>query len=72
MSIEDAKVCTKLSTLKPLHAKSLTKSYNFFKTNEGKINIRSGWRGAGVRKAVDNCRDLTWESLVDPFANLRL
>ena len=36
MSIEDAKVCIKLSTLKPLLAKSLAKSYNFLRQTRGR------------------------------------
>ena len=63
------KVDTKLSALKPLHASSLKKSYDFFKTEEGfKKIILSGWRGAGICKAVQDCRDTSWVSLLDPFS----
>ena len=70
MNIEDAKVDTKLSILKPLHAKTLTNSYNFFKTEAGKKIIMSGWRGAGILKAVNDSRQTNVESLLDPFAKL--
>ena len=72
MAIEDAKVDTKLSTLKPLHAQLLTKSYEHFKTEYGKQNILNGWRGAGISKAIGDCRDNSWSSLIDPFSNMQI
>ena len=45
-SLADARVDIKLSTIKPIHAKSIVRSYTFFKSEEGKKIIASGWRAA--------------------------
>ena len=72
MDLADARVDTKLSILKPLHAKSLVMSYEFFRSEEGKNNILSGWRAAGISKAFSESRETGWNSVLDPFSNLRL
>ena len=68
MDVADASVDTKLSTLKPFHAKS----YQYFKSEEGRKNILSGWRGSGIRQAVTQSRDTSWQSMLNPFAALSL
>ena len=72
MDVAEAKVDIKLSTMKPLHAKSLTKSYKFFLSPEGKKNIVGGWRGAGILQAVPKVRNNSWEILLYPFENINL
>ena len=72
MDVADIRVDTKLSTLKPIHATSLRKSYEYFKTDPGKTNILNGWRASGITKAVNDARDNSWSSLLDPFANLQI
>ncbi len=36
---------------------------------EGKKIKLSGWRGAGISKAIQDCRDDPVESVLDPFIN---
>ena len=61
-----------LSTLKTLHAKAISKSYVFLQTDEGKKIILSGWRGAGITRAVNECREPSWAQLLDPFASFAI
>ena len=72
MDVADARMDTKLSTLKPLLAKSIARTYEWFDSDSGKSNIMSGWRGAGIVDAVSNCKDNSWSSILDPFERLRL
>lgn len=67
--IEDIEVDTKLSTLKPLHATTMRKSYEFFK-GEGKRVIASGWRASGITAAIRDSRRSDVDSILDPFAGL--
>ena len=48
---------SKLSTLKPLHAAAVIKVYNFFKTDEGKKIVLSGWQAAGITEALKKARE---------------
>ena len=72
--VGDFKLDIRLSVLKPLHAKTLTASYEFFKTVEGKKLIASGWRASGLTEAVRRCKEDGIDSrmLIDPFAALRI
>ena len=45
MDIADVKVDTRIMVLRPLHANSITKSFDFFKTEAGKKIIMNGLRG---------------------------
>ena len=57
MDVADARVDTKLSTLKQFHAKSIARSYGWFDTDSSKSNIMSSWCGTGIVDAVSKCRD---------------
>ena len=47
MDITDIRVdIIKLSTIKPIHAKSMVRSYSFLKSEAGQKVIGSGWRAA--------------------------
>ena len=72
MDIADARVDIKLSTIKPIHAKSIVRSYTFFKSEEGKKIIASGWRAAGITEAVKKCREENYESLLNLFSSLTI
>ena len=69
MDIADARVDIKLSTI---HAKSIVRYYTFFKSEEGKNIIASGWRAAGITEAVKKCREENYESLLNPFSSLTI
>ena len=56
----------RLSTLKPRHGKLMGEMYDYFQTKDGKRIIASGWRAAGISKAVNDVRDGYMPSL-DPF-----
>ena len=71
MDIADIRVDTRISVLRPLHAKVIMKSYLFFQSEDGE-NIANGWKGSGILSAVSECRNMNWESLLDPFAALSL
>ena len=70
----DFKLDTRLSILKPLHAKAIKSSYEFFQTPDGRKIIKSGWRAAGITAAVKICRrdGIVSRMLIDPFANLSI
>ena len=72
MDIADIRVDTRISVLRPLHAKVIMKSYMFFQSEYGKKIIVNGWKGAGILHAVSDCRNMNWKSLLDPFAALSL
>ena len=69
--MEEGKVDIKLSTVKPLHCKTISKAYNFFNSDKGKRIMGSGWRAAGIIDALKNARsDSVVNDLVDPFASM--
>ena len=71
--IEDFKVDIKLSTIKPLHAKTMTKVYNFFKSSRGKEIIQSGWRASGITGSLQDARDGNLANiLLDPFKSMSI
>ena len=72
IDIADARVDIKMSTLKPIHARSIARSYSYFKSDHGRRIIASGWRAAGITGAVKKCREDTYESLLNPFSHLNL
>ena len=72
MDVANARMDTKLSTLKPLLAKSIARTYEWFDSDSGKSNIMSGWRGAGIVDAISKCRDNSLSSILDPFERLSL
>ncbi len=45
--VEDIRVDTRLSILKPLHAKTVTNAYKWLKTDAGVRNVIKGWEAAG-------------------------
>ena len=51
------KVDLKLSTLKPIHAKTVSKVYEHLKSDKGKQVILNGFRGAGVTEAVKKMQE---------------
>ena len=50
IDLADVRVDTKLSSLKRLRTKAWVLSYELFRSNEGKMNILSGWHAAGSSK----------------------
>ena len=73
--IEDAKVDIRMSVIKPLHAKTMHKAYQFFSAPEGRKVIVNGFRSAGIQEAVTKARDSAANAvadLIDPFSNLAL
>ena len=71
-NIDDVKIDTRLSVLKPLHAKVISKAHEHFKTESGKRNVINGWRASGIKKDVEDCRENSVESIFDPFKNMRI
>ena len=72
-SVEDVVVDTRLSVVKPLHAKTMKKAFDFFSTSKGIKIIKSGWRASGMTPAVESARnDQLIDLLVDPFANITI
>ena len=67
--LEVDRLDTKLSTLKPLHAKSITRSFHYF-NSDGRSIMINGWRAAGITAAVARCRNDNWQAILDPFARL--
>ncbi len=68
--VEDIRVDTRLSILKPLHAKTVTNAYKWLKTDAGVRNVIKGWEAAGIVKAVEDARKNTVNDLIDPFKNM--
>ena len=66
MDVTTIKVDLKLSTLKPLHVETLRKVCEFFKTENGKNVIRSGFRFTGINSVVCDARNGPLKGL-DPF-----
>ena len=72
-SIEEVVVDTKLSTVKPLHARTMAKAYDFFRSAQGRKIIASGWRAAGITEALKHARQgQLVDALLDPFASLSI
>ena len=74
-------VDTKLSTVKPLHAKTMAKAFDFFRSDHGKKIISSGWKAAGIisdilnSDALQRARDDESQlvrSFLDPFSSLEI
>ena len=51
------KVDLKLSTLKPIHAKTVSKVYYYLKNDKGKQVILNGFLAAGITEAVKKIRE---------------
>ena len=51
------KVDLKLSTLKPIHAKTISKLYEHLKSDKGKQVIFNGFRAPGIMEAVKKMRE---------------
>ena len=51
------KVDLKLSTLKPIHAKTVSKVYEHLKSDKAKQVILNGFRAAGITEAVTKIRE---------------
>ena len=64
--VSTIKVDLKLSTLKPLHVKSTREVYEYLKSDKGRSLIKSGFRAAGITKAVQDAREGIIVPL-DPF-----
>ena len=67
IDVTTIEVDLKLSTPKPLHAATLIKIYNFFKTDEGKKIILPGWRAAWITEALKKARQSNTVPL-NPYA----
>ena len=73
MDMGDISIDTRRTIVRPMHARSLTKVYNMFKTESGERIINNGWKAAGIVDAVKDCRSqANIEDIVDPFSTLRL
>ena len=72
--VADFKFDIRLSILKPMHARAITASYEYFKTQCGIKLILSGWQAARLTGAVKRYRDNGIDSLmlVDPFSRLTI
>ena len=72
--VADFKLDIRLSILKPMHAKAITASYEYFKTQDGRKLILSGWQAAGLSGAVKRYRHNGIDSsmLIDPFSRLTI
>ena len=68
IDVTTIEVDLKLSTLKQLHAATLIKIYNFFKTDEGKKTMSSGWRAAGITEALKKARQSNTVPSLNPYA----
>ena len=56
-NVTTIKVDLKLSTLKPIHAKTVSKEYEHLKSDNGKQVILNGFRAARIREAVKKIRE---------------
>ena len=56
-NVTTIKVDLKLSTLKPIHAKTVSKEYEDLKSDKGNQVILNGFRAAGIREAVKKIRE---------------
>ena len=65
--VEEIVVDTKLSTMKPIHANTMKKSYEFFKSPEGKKIIKSGRRATGITEAFRRSVFMTVRFFNDHF-----
>ena len=74
IDLADVRVDTKLSSLKRLRTKAWVLSYELFRSNEGKMNILSGWHAAGSSKAVSKNlrRETGWNSVLTDFRTYEL
>ena len=50
------KIDLKLSTLKPLHLNTLTQIFNYFKTSDEELIIKSSFQATGITNARVNAR----------------
>ena len=68
ISLKEVDVKLRLSVMKPVHAHWMVELYNHMTTGEGKKNIESGQRAAGIQDAVK----LRLKNLptVDPFSDI--
>ena len=66
--LEEVDVKLRLSVMKPIHAQWMVELYNHMTTGDGKKNILSGWRAAGIQDAVK--LGLSGLPTVDPFSDL--
>ena len=56
----------------PLHAWTLTKTFNMLKSDWGKQIIANGWKAAGITQAVEDARKNDVVDLIDPFSDLSI
>ena len=56
----------KLSTIEPKHLETLTRIFDFFKSENGKRIIQAGFRHTKIQETVANARNGIVTSL-DPF-----
>ena len=56
----------------PLHARTLTKTFNMLKSDWGKQIIANGWKAAGITQAVEDARKNDVMDLIDPFSDLSI
>ena len=66
MDVTTIDIDLKLSTMKPRHAKCMTKIYNYLLSPRGREIILSGWKAAGITNTVIEARHGIMPDL-DPF-----
>ena len=71
MDVADIKLDTRITVMRPLHARSLCKVYSLFATSRGKLITANGFRAAGITDAAKDAR-ATVSDIIDPFAALTI
>ena len=69
-SLDEVNIKFQLSKMKPLHAGWLIETYNELSSDEGKQVIISGWRAAGITKAIERGLEGFSARHIDPFYDL--
>jgi hypothetical protein len=65
--VASIKVDLKLSTLKPLHAKTVSRVYMYLQGEEGRKAILNGFNAAGITKAVESTRANAFVDSLNPY-----
>ena len=73
MDVADIKLDTRITVMRPLHARSLCKVYyiQLVRNFPWKLITANSWRAAGITDAVKDAR-ATVSDILDPFAALRI
>ena len=65
--VASIKVDLKLSTLKPMHAKTVSRVFMYLHDEEGRKVILNGFRAAGITKAVESTRANAFVDSLNPY-----